>query len=167
MTADLLSGALPAAHDAAPDPVELHPGRKRPRPSATRSASLSRARRVGELRRGNANALRHGLFAEVAHLPMVAAEVALQYVAHPGLDPIRDLRLVEHYALASIQLRRAHLEVERVGLTEHLGSFLGRQGTLVERLERMVDERERRNLAERARSVGDDRLGRYRSGDRP
>lgn len=96
---------------------------------------------------------------------MVAVEVALTYAARPGLDPIRDRRLVEHYALASIQLRRAHLMIESEGITEHLGAFISKTGPLVERLEADLEERERLRRAEAARSAPDP-LARYRTGPR-
>lgn len=120
-------------------------------------------RRVQELGRGNVNALRHGRFAVVSLLPEVDVEVALQYAARPGLDPIRDRRLVEGFALASLHLRIAAIEIQGQSLTEHLGAFISKQAPLVERLERTVDERERRRLAERAQGATDP-LARYRSG---
>lgn len=163
MTADRTFAEVPTTDDRAPHDAERPAGRRSPRPSVTRSASLSRANHVRELRRGNQSAMRHGLFAEVAYLPQVQTEVALQLVVHPGLDPIRDLRLVESYAMAQIHLRRAHLLVEKHGLTELLSSFVSKAHPLLERLERTVDERERRNLAEAAKGAGDG-LDRYRAG---
>ena len=165
MTAEQPLAAVPEAHDPVPAVAERTAGRRPPRPSATRGASLSRANHVRELGKGRASALRHGLFAIVANLPEVTTEVALQYAARPGLDPIRDRRLVEQFDLASIHLRVAAIAIQAQGLTEHLGAFISKQATLVERLERTVDERDRRNLAERGRpDDGGYRLGRYRSG---
>lgn len=162
MTAERGLAAVPEDHEPSPDDVGRVAGRRPARPSATRNASLSRANHVRELRRGNANGMRHGLFAEVAYRPQIQTEVALTFVARPGLDPIRDLRLVESYAMAQIHLRRAHVLIEEQGLTELLSSFVSKAHPIVERLERQIADTERRNLAERGRA-GDDRLARYRS----
>lgn len=138
------------------------PNAKGGRPSATRAASARRVRHVQEARRGRPQAMAHGIYARVANLPDVATEVALQLALRPGLDPLRDLRLVEDFAMASVQLRRGHEAIETEGLTEHLGSFIGRQGPLVERMERSLEERERERVAGKA--AGADPLARYRSG---
>jgi hypothetical protein len=146
---------------AAPAPRSRIPNAQGGRPSATRSASARRVRLVQEARRGRVQAMHHGIYARVANLPDVATEVALQMALRPGLDPLRDLRLVEDYAMASVQLRRAHEAIEAQGLTEHLGSFISRQGPLVERGERQLHDRERERLAGKA--AGADPLARYRS----
>lgn len=145
-------------HVAAPDMAGLAR-----RPSLTRSASLSRARRREELGRGNANALRHGIFAVVANLPDVATEVELQFTARPGLDRIRDRRLVEAFALAAVQHRRAIEAMATAGLTEHLTAYEARLAPLVERLERTIHERERERLSA-LEALGAGGLARYRSG---
>lgn len=156
---------------AEPTPIRVSaatapgPRRRRKEPAGPRPGrrSASASRRVQELLRGNINALRHGRFAVVALLPEVDVEVALTYAARPDLDPIRDRRLVEQFALAGIHLRIAAIDIHEHGLTEHLGAFVSRQAPLVERLERTLVERERQRLEERTRGEPHP-LARYRSG---
>lgn len=162
MTAERALAPLPAAHDVAPGEVDPATGRRRPRPSATRGASLSRASRVRELNRGNVNAWRHGVFAQVAAAPDVATEVALTLAAHPGLDPIVDRRLVELLATTRVSRQRALLAMATEGLTPVLTSYDARMAPLEERLERTVVERERLRLAERPPAGEGYRVGQYR-----
>lgn len=163
MTAERVLAALPPTADATASEADRTPGRARPRPSATRGASLSRSNRVYQLRQGNVNSLRHGVFAKVQAAQDVATEIALTLVAHPDLDPVRDRRLVEHLATTRVSRQRALLAMETDGLTQILTSYDARLSPLEERLERTVDERERRRIAERAKGDADP-LARYRSG---
>jgi len=129
--------ALPPASPAAPArPV-----------SKARSLAASRSRRRWEAARGNSNAMRHGIFALVANERDAATEVALIYAARPSLDGIADLRLVESYALAATQYRRALAAIDRDGLTSILTSYATRLAALVERLERACHDRERERQA--------------------
>lgn len=142
--------------------------RRNPKPAGPRPGRLtaSARRRVQELGRGNVNAWRHGIFSLVQSAPDVATEAALIVAARPGLDLIQDRRLVEHLAITRVSRQRAILAMATEGLTAILTSYDARLSPLEERLERMVDERERRRLAERARGAADP-LERYRSGDQP
>ena len=115
-----------------------------------RRPGISRARHVEELLKGNARALRHGVFASVANQPDVQIEVALIYAARPLLDPIADRRLVELLASTNVQRQRALLAMQSEGLSALLTAYDSRLAALVERLERAVHERER----ERATVVG-------------
>lgn len=113
----------------------------------TRKPGISRARRVEELRKGNANALKHGVFADVLNLPDVDREAALIFAARPALDPIRDRRLVEHLASAAVSRARALIAIERDGMTATLTSYERNLSGTCERLERAVHDRERERLA--------------------
>jgi hypothetical protein len=115
--------------------------------SPARSLASRRSRRRWEAARGNANALHHGIFAIVANEVDAATEVALIYAAHPSLDGIADLRLVESYALAAVQYRKALAAIDKDGLTSILTSYATRLAALVERLERACHERERERQA--------------------
>ena len=137
------------------------PPRRTSRLSRTVASSVTRRRK--ELLAGNHLALRHGIFAVVANLPDVEVEVELAYAARPGLDLIRDRRLVEAFALAIVQHRRVIVAMDDGGLTEHLTAYEARLAPLVERLERTVHERELQRLADRAQGAGDP-FARYRAG---
>jgi hypothetical protein len=104
---------------------------------------ISRARRVEELGKGNANALRHGVFAVVANQQDVAVEVALTYAARPLLDPIVDRRLVELLATTNVQRNRCLIAMAEAGLSQQLTAYDSRLAALVERLERAVHDREK------------------------
>ena len=121
--------------------------RRKPRPSLTRAASNRRVRLVQEARRGNVNALRSGIHAEVANLPHVADEIATVYATHDHLEPLADYRLVELLAIATVQHRRAVLAIEREGLDPNLAKWESNLGARVERHLRAVHERN----AQRAR----------------
>jgi len=133
-----LDGLVPAVTEKAA---------RRAQPSAARSRGLRRARAVQEARRGNANALKFGVFAEVANAEDVTREVALTYAARPGLDPIADRRLVELLATSTVQRSRALLAMRGTeGLTGVLTSYDARLAPLVERLERQVHQREQERV---------------------
>jgi hypothetical protein len=116
-------------------------------PSA-RSLSAARGRRRWEVARGNANALKHGVFARVANQVDVANEIVVTLAAHPDLDPIGDLRLVESYCLAAVSYRRALEAIEREGMSSTLTSFAARFAQLEERQEARLFEREKARQAE-------------------
>lgn len=162
MTAGRTLAAPPAPDDTASEDVERDAGRRQPRPSATRNASLSRANHVHQLRLGNVRALRHGAFARVQAAVDVQTEIALTLVTYPDLDPIRDRRLVEQLAETRVTVQRTHLAMATEGMTPTLTAFLAKVWPLEERLERTVHERERQRVAERAKG-GADPLSRYRS----
>jgi hypothetical protein len=132
---------------AGPGAATSEPTSERPQPSAARRLAAQRQRAREEVIRGRIQAMRTGIYARVANLPDVALEVERQLALRPALDQLRDLRLVESFAMASVQLRRAHEAIETQGLTEHLGAFLGKHGPLVERLERSLHEREQERQA--------------------
>jgi hypothetical protein len=115
--------------------------------SPARSLASRRSRRRWELQRGNANAWRHGIFAITGNEVDAATEVALVFAAHPSLDGIADLRLVESYALAAVQYRRALAAIDTDGLTSILTSYATRLAALVERLERACHDREKERQA--------------------
>lgn len=137
--------------------------RRAPRRSLTRGASLSRRRHIEEIRRGNVNSLRHGVFAVVQNAQDVATEIALTLETYPGLHPIADRRFVELLAEARVQRQRAILAMTVEGLTPTLTAYDSRLSQLEERLERALYERERQRLAERD-AKDPDPLARYRSG---
>lgn len=146
------------------DPAGAGPvARRAPRPSLTRGASLSRRRHLEEIRRGNVNSLRHGVFAIVQNAQDVATEVALTIETYPHLHPIADRRLVELLAEARVQRQRAIIAMTVEGLTPTLTSYDARLSQLEERLERTLYERERQRRADVARGDADP-LARYRSG---
>ena len=58
------------------------------------------------VRSGNGNALRHGIYAEVAVREDVRDEAALLLARAPWLDPVRDGILVEATARLVVRLRR-------------------------------------------------------------
>ena len=116
--------------------------------SPARSLAASRGRRRWEVLRGNQNAMRHGIMAVVANQVDSATEVDLTYATHPDLDDLADLRLVETYALASVQYRRAIAAIDAQGMTPTLTSYSSRLAALVERLERAVHDRERERQAQ-------------------
>jgi hypothetical protein len=119
--------------------------------SPTRSLASRRSRRRWEVQRGNSNSMRHGIFAIVANEVDTATEIALTYAAHPSLDGIADLRLVESYALAATQYRRSLQAIDRDGMTSILTSYSTRLAALVERLERACHDRERERQAQMRR----------------
>jgi len=119
------------------------------RPSATRAQSSRRGRLAYLARRGNTNALVHGVFAIVANQPDVEIEVELVYATHPALDRLADRRLVELYASANVMRQRALVAMQTGGLTPVLTSYDARLAPMLERLEQKVHDRERRRLAER------------------
>lgn len=126
-----------------------------------RKPGIARARRVEELGKGNARALRHGVFAVVNNQQDVQTEVALTYAARPLLDPIADRRLVELLATTNVQRQRALIAMQQDGLSQQLTSYDARLAALVERLERAVHDREReRQTVARQRPVD---LSEYRS----
>lgn len=140
-----------------------------------RLPAQSARRRVEELRRGDTRqalrSLRHGVFAEVLAAPDLVVELALLAAIHPGLDPVRDRRLLEHLATAQVQRHRcllalggdlAALDNDRL---RTLTAYESKLGPLVERLLRAVHEREQFRLREREASERSDDLARYR-GDR-
>ena|SRR2546423_12149043 len=114
-----------------------------------RKPGISRVRHVQEIRRGNANAWRHGVFSVIGNQLDVQTEVALVFASHPLLDPIADRRLVELYATTNVQRMRCLIAMSEHGLTAQLTSYDSRLAALVERLERAVHEREqeRRTVA--------------------
>lgn len=126
-----------------PSAADPKPSSSRRKPSATRSASVSRARRVELLGQGRPGAWRHGTFGVVGNAQDVSTEHALIIAAHPALDPVVDHRLVEDLALARVQRNRALIAIEAEGMTSTLTSYLARLMPLVERLERAVHERAR------------------------
>lgn len=77
-----------------------------PAVSSTRARSTRRAMRARAVRLGNANALRHGVYADVAVRPDVLDELAFLYARAPWLDPIRDGNLAEATARLIVRLRR-------------------------------------------------------------
>jgi len=115
--------------------------------SPARSLASHRSRRRWEVQRGNQNSMRHGIFAIVANEVDTATEIALTFAACPSLDGIADLRLVESYALAAVQYRRALAAIDTDGLTSILTSYATRLAALTERLERAVHDRERERQA--------------------
>lgn len=131
--------------------------------SRQRRPGASRVRRVQELYRGNARALRHGVFAQVLNAPDVATEAALIFAARPSLDLIRDARLVELLATTNVQRQRAIAAMERDGMSSQLTSYDARLAALVERLERAVHERERERIKEARTSEHAADLSRFRS----
>lgn len=116
-----------------------------------RSVASSRQRRRSEALKGNARAFSHGIMAVVANQPDTATECALTYASHPDLDPIADLRLVESYALAAVQYRRAVVAIYRDGMTPVLTAYSTRLAALVERLEAKVHDRERERISQMRR----------------
>lgn len=132
------------------------------RNSPTRSASNTRASRRRELLRGNANSLRHGIYATVANLPDITTEVALIYAARPSLDPIADRRLVEACATASAQYSRAVVAMERDGFTSALVAAARDFGNRAERLERAVHERANERAKAQAAATARPDLSAYR-----
>jgi hypothetical protein len=116
--------------------------------SPARSLSASRGRRRFEVGRGNQNALRHGIFGRVCNQVDVSNEIVVTLAAHPDLDPIGDLRLVESYCLASVSYRRALEAIERDGMSSTLTSYAARFAQLEERQEQRVHEREKERRTE-------------------
>jgi hypothetical protein len=116
-----------------------------------RSVASSRQRRRSEVLRGNARAFSHGIMAIVNNSADTATEVALTFASHPDLDGIADLRLVETYALASVQYRRAIAAIDAQGITPVLTAYSSRLAALVERLERAVHDREKERIAQMRR----------------
>jgi hypothetical protein len=140
-------------------PVPL-PGESRP--SATRGESNRRQRHVEEAKKGNRNAMKHGVFAVIANAPDVAMETALIYAARPSLDPIADRRIVEQLATASVQYARATVALSE---SDNWGSTLVAAardfGNRAERLERAVHQRAQERAREAAKPNADD-LAQYR-----
>lgn len=116
--------------------------------SPARSLSASRSRRKYLVGRGNQNALRHGIFGRVCNQVDVANEIVVTLAAHPDLDPIADLRLVESYCLAATSYRRALEAIERDGMSSTLTSFAARFAQLEERQEARLYERAKARQAE-------------------
>lgn len=145
---------MTARYDADPTPLK-------PRPSATRSASLRRARLSQEAKRGNTNALKHGIFARVHNAQDIANEAAIVFAAHPDLDPVADHRLVEALAIASVHHARAVLAIDEQGYQSTLVAAARDFGNRQERLERAVHERDRERRKARQASAAVD-LDRYR-----
>lgn len=128
----------------------------------SRSSAMHVRRTREEAARGNQNALRHGVWADVLRQPDVAAEVELTFALHPSLDRLLDARLVQHYAVTSARLQALHLAIDRDGFTAILTSFEARMGPLLERLERTVQERAAQREREAAALAGTVDLLRYR-----
>ena len=107
-------------------------------------------------REGNANALKHGVFAIVANGPEVRTEVELILATHPGLDPLVDGRFVELLATTNVQRQRAVIAMQTEGMTHVLTAYESRLSAQVERLERAMVIRERERLAgDKRRTVSD------------
>ena len=138
----------PAPTPSLPPAAALAPAKNA---SPTRSLSAARSRRCWGAARGNQNSMRHGIMAVVANAPDTATEVALTYATHPGLEDLADLRLVETYALAAVQYRRAIAAIDAQGMTPVLTAYSSRLAALVERLERAVHEREKERIAQMRR----------------
>lgn len=136
-------------------PAHRDPERRQARPSLTRAASNRRVRLVQEAKRGNVNALRSGIHAEVANLDYVSDELATIYATHPHLEPLADRRLVELLAIATIQHRRAVLAIEREGPDANLTKWEANLGARVERHLQRIHERniERARATERAATL--------------
>lgn len=115
----------------------------KPRASSTRAASNSATRRAGLLRQGNVNALSHGVFAKVNNARDVSVEIALTFAAHPDLDRVADVRLVELFASTNVSLQRALVALDTEGHTQILTGYASRTAALVERCEQRIFERER------------------------
>ena len=143
----------------------LAPGPRRP--SATRAASIRRARRSKLARDGNVNAMSHGARADVVHREDVSLEVALTFATHRFLDPVADLRLVEHLALSRMQHAAAIAAMQTDGLTSTLTSYETKLATLIERLEQQVHDRDRQREAEAASTLKADDLAAYRPRSEP
>jgi len=153
---DLPATRPPGARDASPST---------PRPSATRSISNRRSRRVELIRQGRPGAWQHGTFSVVANAADVSVEHALVLASHPTLDPVADHRLIEDLCLARVQRNRALLAIEAEGMSTTLTSYLARLMPLVERLERAVHERARERVKDfRRRPLVD--LAAYAATDR-
>ena len=129
-------------------------------PSLTRSASARAQRLREEALKGNARAMRSGIFAEVSNRPDVANEIALIFATHSHLDPLADRRLVEALALALVQQRRAIVAMQTEGMTSILTSYESRLAALSERLERAVHERDQQRAAAKGKAGAVD-LSRY------
>lgn len=134
-------------------------GAKHPNPSSTRAATNRRRRLVELARQGNVNALRHGIVGEVANREDAALEADLIYVTHPGLDPLRDRRLVEQLAMNTVQLARCDAAMAVDGMTAVLTAYRSKLAPLVERQARGLAAVERERLAANA---GVDPLKAYR-----
>ena len=129
-------------------------------PSLTRSASARRTRLRQEALRGNTNAMRSGIFAEVSNRPDVANEIALIFATHPNLDELADRRLVEELAISLVQRRRVFLAMQTEGFTAVLTSYEARIGPLCERQERAVHDRDQQRAAAKGKAGAVD-LSRY------
>lgn len=125
------------------------------RPSATRSASSRRRRLIQEAGKGNTNALKSGIHADVLNTTAVADEIAVTFATHPHLDSIADYRLVEQYSLATVRYARACIAIEADGWSATLIAAARDFGNRAERLERAVHQRERERIADHTRSVVD------------
>jgi hypothetical protein len=76
----------------------------------------------------------------------VAIEIELAYTIRPGLDAVRDRRLVELYASTAVVHRRAIAAVLE-SPADTLYGLVGRLAPLLERLEARLDDREAERLA--------------------
>jgi len=155
------AGNLPPSEPRKPSNLPPFAQRKPSKPSLTRSQSSRRRRLVQELQRGRPSALKHGVFAEVSNFPDVATEIALTFAAHGHLDPIADARLVEQYAIALTQQRKAIVAMAG-GMSSVLTSYESRLSALAERLERAVHERDRERSPSRSAASSEEILSRYR-----
>lgn len=135
------------------------PGERRP--SATRSASARLQRLREEAQKGNRNALRHGVFANVANSVDVATETAIIFATHEDLDRVADHRLVEALAIAAVHHARAILAIDAEGYKPVLTGAARDFGNRAERLERAVHERNRERRRERTAAESVD-LAKYR-----
>lgn len=151
-----MTAFLPRPSDVPP----LKPGAQAGPASAARSLSAKRSRLRAELARGNVRALRHGVLARVNAAPDVALEVEAILALHPGLEQLRDRRLVEQLAWATISCARCLEAIARDGMTPTLTSYHARFAMLAERLERAVHDRELERVS--ARNVGRDPFAEYR-----
>jgi hypothetical protein len=133
-----------------------------PEPVRRRSPGLSRARRVQEAGRGNVNAWKHGIYAEIAATPEIAIETALIFASHGSLDPIADHRLCESLAIARVHYGRAVAAIAAEGYTANLVAAARDFGNRAERLERQVAERDVQRRAQWERAAGARDLSQYR-----
>ena len=161
-----------------PDSISLPSTRHLPansRPSEGRARAIRRTMAARAVRAGNSNALRHGVYSEVAVRADVLDEATLLLARAPWLDPVRDGFLVEATARLLVRLRRLDLVLEAEP-TQVLTSLYARlEGQLTRNLDALgltPQAAARLGLAHldakaRARHMAQRTLAAYREEDAP
>jgi len=104
-------------------------------PTDRRARAIRRTMSARAIRAGNVNALRHGIYAEVAVRADVLDEAALLYARAPWLNPVRDGILVEATARLIVRLRNLDMALDEEP-TQTLTSLYSRlEGQLTRNLD--------------------------------